>query len=41
MADAALVCVSDQLCVGLQAGIKGVIHGMNEMFSSHYDQDLG
>ena len=30
--DAALVCGSDQLCAGLQVGIEGDIHGMNEMF---------
>ena len=36
--DAALVCGSDQLCAGLQAGIEGAIHGMNELFSTHQDQ---
>ena len=39
--DAALVCGSDQLCAGLQMGIEGAIHGMNEMFSTHQDQDSG
>ena len=33
--DTALVCGSDQLCAGLQMGIEGAIHGMNEMFSTH------
>ena len=39
--DAALVCGSDQLCAGLQVGVKGAIHGMNELFSTHQDQDSG
>ena len=39
--DADLVCGSDQPCVDLWAGIEGVIHGMNELFSTHQDQDLG
>ena len=39
--DAALVCGLDQLCVGLQVSVEEVIHGMNEMFSTHQDQDLG
>jgi len=39
--DAALVCGSDQLCVGLQAGFEGAIHGMNELFSAHQDQGTG
>ena len=39
--DAALVCGSDQLCAGLQAGIEGVIHDMNELFSTHQDQGTG
>ena len=39
--DAALVCGSDQLCAGLQAGIEGAIHGMNELFSTHQDQGTG
>ena len=36
--DAALVCGSDQLCAGLQAGIEEAIHGMNQLFSAHQDQ---
>ena len=39
--DAALVCGSDQLCAGLQAGIEGAIHGMKELFSTHQDQGSG
>ena len=39
--DAALVCGSDHLCAGLQAGIEGAIHGMNELFSTHQDQGTG
>ena len=39
--DAALVCGSDQLCAGLQAGIEGDIHDMNELFSTHQDQGAG
>ena len=39
--DAAMVCGSDQLCAGLQVGIERAIHGMNEMFSTHQDQDSG
>ena len=39
--DATLVCCSDQLCTGLQAGIEGAIHGMNELFSTHQDQSTG
>jgi len=39
--DAALGCGSDQLCAGLQAGIEGAIHGMNELFSTHQDQGTG
>jgi len=39
--DAALVCGSDQLCAGLQVGIEGAIHGMNELFSAHQDQGTG
>ena len=35
--DAALVCGSDQLCAGLQAGIEDAIHGMNQLFSTHHD----
>jgi len=27
--------------VGLQAGIEGTIHGMNELFSIHQDQGTG
>ena len=36
--DAALVCGSDQLCAGLQAGIEGAIYGMNHLLSAHQDQ---
>jgi len=36
-----LACGSDQLCAGLQAGIEGAIHGMNELFSAHQDQCTG
>ena len=39
--NAALVCGSDQLCAGLQVSIEGAIYGMNEMFSTHQDQDSG
>ena len=39
--DAALVCGSDQLCAGLQAGIEGAIHGMNQLFSAHQDEGTG
>ena len=39
--DAALVYGSDQLCAGLQAGIEGDIHDMNELFSTHQDQGAG
>jgi len=35
--DAALVCGSDQLCAGLQAGIERAIHAMNELFAAHQD----
>ena len=38
--DAALVCGSD-LCPCLQVGIEGVIHAMNELFSTHQDQAAG
>ena len=37
----ALACGSDQLCAGLQPGIEGTIHGMNELFSTHQDQGNG
>ena len=39
--DAALVCGSEQLCAGLQAGFEGGIHGMNQLFSTHQDQGTG
>ena len=39
--DATLVCGSDQLCAGLQAGIEGAIHGMNELFSTYQDRGTG
>ena len=39
--DAALVCGSDQLCAGLQTGIEGAIHVMNEMFMAHQDDKNG
>ena len=39
--DAALVCGSDQFCVVLQVGIDEAIHGINELFFTHQDQDLG
>ena len=39
--DAALICGSDQLCDGLQAGIEGAIHGMNQLFSTHQDEGTG
>ena len=38
--DTALVFGSDQLCAGLQAGIEGAIHSMNQLFSAHQDQGL-
>ena len=36
--DADLVYGLDQICAGLQAGIEGAIHGMNQLFSTHQDQ---
>ena len=38
---AALICGSDQLCAGLQAGIERAIYGMNELFSTNQDQGNG
>ena len=39
--DDALVWYSDQLCVGLQAGIEETIHSMNDLFSTHHDKETG
>jgi len=39
--DAAMVCGSHQLCAGLQAGIEGAIHAMNEFFAAHQDDANG
>ena len=39
--DAALVCGSVQQCAALQTGIEGVIHSMNQVFSTHQDQGTG
>jgi len=39
--DATLVCGSDQLCADLHAGIKGAIHTMNELFTTHQDNVNG
>ena len=33
--DAALVCGSGQICVGLQAGVEGTINAMNDFFATH------
>jgi len=33
--DASVICGSDQLCAGLQCGIEGVIHAMNELFDTN------
>ena len=35
LVDALIVCNSDQLCTGLQCGIKVAIHTMNEPFDSN------
>ena len=37
--DAASVCDSDQLCAGLRTCIEGTIHGINELFFTHQDQN--
>ena len=34
--DVSLECGSEQLCAGLQSGVEGAIHAMDELFNVHY-----
>jgi len=39
--DASVICGSDQLCAGLQCGIEGAIHAMNELFDINSSNSSG
>ena len=39
--DASVICGSDQLSAGLQCGIEGAIHAMNELFDTNKPNSSG